>query len=332
MSGALKRRKRSNGDVYEYYESKTTRMKRPNRHRGMTSAVYTVKTESKTGKNGQPKRRQRLRYMMANRRPKSEEFEPFDHVASEVDDLANDEYFYEQLEKNKPTTESSADVEDVHLIQPHVNRDVVFIQGTNKKRRGKQRQQTTRFNYKSPQVASGNEDMYNDYGEMVEMPDADVEMHETFEQNTKEGNMKHPIGGRLNRPFNHPVKPSNHPVMHSSGGRQQHHIPTQQTTQKPKCRKRRPTNTFVRPSFNQNKRTPNNGSKQIAGNSSVRKPKFDQIKVTKKLNNADELHAEIDKIFLKKNANYDKRGHQNSHWELRIVPIDYKTHEEYGNI
>lgn len=215
-------------------------------------------------------------------------------------------------------------VEDVHAIRPHVNRDVVFIQGRNKKRRGKQRQQMTRFNYKSPQMASEIEDMYNDYGEMVEMPDADVEMHETLEQNTKEGNVKHPFGGRFNKPFNHPMKP----VMHTFEGRQQHNIPTQQTTQKPKCRKRRPTNTFVRPNFNQNNRTPNEDSKKIAGNSSVQKPKFDQIKVTKKLNSAGELHAEIDKIFLKKNANYDKRGHQNSHWELRIVPIDYKTHEE----
>lgn len=297
-------------------------MKRPNRHRQMTSAVYTVKTESKSRKNGQPKRSERLTHLTSQRRPKKEESEPSDHIATEVDDLANDDYFYEQLDKNKPTTESSEEVEEVHEVQPHVNRDVVFIHGSNNKGRGKPHQKMIHFNNERPQLTHVNDDMYGDYGEM-EMPDADVEMHDSFEPNTKEGHAQHTNGGRFNKPLNS--------VLHTYDARQ-HNIPTQ----RPKCRKKSPLKPNSRPTLtpnmNQNKQIPTRKIKVTNSNPNVKKPKYDRIQITKQLNSPDELHAEIDNIFQKKNANYNKRGHQNSHWELRIVPIDYKTHEEFSNI
>lgn len=300
-------------------------MKKPNRHRHMTSAVYTMRTESKLGKNGQPKRRERLTYLTTHKKPKSEEFEPSDHIASEVDDLANDDFFYEQLDKNKPTTESSVEVEEVHEVQPHVNRDVVLIHGSKDKRRGKQHQKMIHFNYESPKATQQpNDDIYDDYGEM-EMKDADVEMHDTFEQNTKEGHAQHANDGRLNKPLNFA------PVMHTYDARP-HYIPTQ----RPKSRKKNPPRSNARPrptpSTNQNRHIPTRKSKVNNLNPPTQKQKYDQIKITKKLNSPDELHAEIDKIFQKKNANYNKRGHQNAHWELSIMPIDYKTHEEFSDI
>lgn len=51
---------------------------------------------------------------------------------------------------------------------------------------------------------------------------------------------------------------------------------------------------------------------------------YERLMVTKKLNTPEELHEEIDKIFLTKDKNYEKSGHGNSHWELRIVPKRYE--------
>lgn len=295
-------------------------MNKPNRHGEMTHAVYTMKTESKTGNNGRgkPKRRQKVTYLTSRRRPTpmSDDFDASDHVASEVDDLANDEFFYEQLEKNRPTTESSEEVEEVQEVRPHVNRDVVFVQGKKNHMRGKQRQQITRLNIPNPTFTQVKDDTYNDYGEM-EMPDADVEMHDTFEPNTKEGYMQFP-----NVDVNQP------PIRHTNVGQPQY-VPHQ----RPKCKKKRPMTirpapsiiqrTQVRLTGNKNKPTQTTHSDEPDDGQ-----RFERIKIMKKLSTPEELHEEIDKIFQMKNANYDKRGHHKSHWELRIVPLGYKTHED----
>lgn len=296
-------------------------MNKPNRHGEMTQAVYTMKTESKIGDNdrGKPKRRQKLTYLTSRRRPvptTDDDFDAPDHVASEVEDLANDEYFYEQLEKNRPTTERSEEVEEVHEVRPHVNRDVVFVQGKKNQMRGKQRQQMTRLNFPNAPFTAVKDDTYNDYGEM-EMPDADVEMHDTFEQNTKEGYMQFP-SDNVNQP----------PIRHKNVG-QPHYVPHQ----RPKCRKKRPIKLNARPAPSTIQSTQirvngNKPTKAIRSDEPADERRFERIEITKQFSTPDELHAEIDKIFQLKNANFNKRGHHKSHWELRIMPIGYKTHEE----
>lgn len=321
MNNRLKRRKRSNDDIFEYYESKRTKMNKPNHHREMTRAVYSMKTQSKLGSKSRnvPKRREKFTYRTSQRRPLPDEFEASDYGASEVDDLANDDFFYKQLQNNRPTTESSDEVEEVHQIRPNVNRDVDFVHGRiNKdKGRGKQRQQmVNHHNFRHPQFTQIKDDTYNDYGEM-EMSDADVEMHDTFDQNTKEGFMQVDLDDNLNH---QPIKPTNidqsHFVSH----------------QRRKCRKKRPKTINIRPSVstNPNIKLKVRDDTTIQSNDPTNEQQFEQIRITKELNTPDELHAEIDKIFQMKNSNYNKHGHHRSHWELHIMPIRYKTHEELG--
>lgn len=59
---------------------------------------------------------------------------------------------------------------------------------------------------------------------------------------------------------------------------------------------------------------------------STKHKQSERITVMKRLQTPDELHAEIDKIIAKKTKNYDKRGHDKSHWELRIVPNRYEDY------
>lgn len=346
-------------------------------------------------------------------------------VTSEVEDLADDHYFYDQLEKNKPTTESSAEVEPIHDDRPNVNRDVVFLQSPekDKDRKGKQRDPFVNTRPDESDVAFGTDDdtddstsitedsddidddenddddddenanleeydifdVYDDYGEM-ELPDQDVEMQDTIEEKTKEANVHAPrimvispppIIKPPSTPAPTPIpKPSYSPApRHAVFDRRKLHQrntttqkpapqptpqPTPQSTPQPKCKQEKPSqsapNPNPNPSLNRNPNpspnatpipnpNPNPKHTQVMTNSHgfkqsttvvEHKPKparshqFERIMVTKQLTGPEELHAEIDKIFEKKDRNYDKFGHGKSHWELRIVP-DRKTHEEYAD-
>lgn len=293
----MKRRKRSRSfnegekkskgmKVYEYYESKRTRSKKPSHH-DLTTTVYTTKTVN--GRDKEPKYREKLVYT-----------EPDEHKASELEDLANDQYFYEQLEKNRPPTESSVEVEQVHELRPNVNRDVVFLQGSGKKR-GRNRQKLAHI-YKRPAHIGAiiDEDEYGDYGEMV-FPHRDVEMHDTFEKNTHES---------------HVHAPAQYSHDGSTGLRKR----------RPKCNLCTPSKQSARLQYGNNSY---NQQKSVYVHRPKNKKHFERIMVTKKLNGADELHAEIDKIFQMKNQNYNKPGHSKAHWELRIMPQRYEELEEY---
>lgn len=310
----LKRRKRSHNyddgekkskglKVYEYYESKRTKSKKPN-HRDMTTTVYTNK-KTVIGKDKEPKHRERL---TTYRKPQSHEYD-------EVDDMANDQYFYDHLEKNKPTTESNADVEHVH---GNPNRDVVFYHGGNGNKRGKHRNKYANIQISTNADGTQDEDIFGDYGEMI-MPDRDVEMHDTYEKNTKESHV------------HGPAQYSNDGTLRPKKGRRPICI-----TQNPIVQSPRHTDVTNSHGLPHNHRPlPNNQNlknhKTIIVHQPVRKKKFERIMVTKKLSSPDELHAEIDKIFEMKNKHYDQRGHGKSHWKLRIVPQRYDHEEQQTN-
>lgn len=351
--------------VYEYYESKRTQTRRPN-HRDITKAVFKSSTKTKSGADGKPKHSEHLTIQTSHRKPKpAKEFESSDE-ADEIDDLADDDFFYEQLNKRRPTTESSDEVESVHDAQPHVNREVVFVHGIQTKQKAKQREKT-----KDSSEHTELTDDYDDYGEM-EMPDADVEMHDTSEQNTKEGHMQHnagdnkfnlgpgrppfpqsrppyiphpqskwrilspvrPIPGPLNPIFANPVysKPGPlGPPIRPAPPVRPHPNPIHLNPV-------HPIPPYAKPSLGIAPNKPHPSPPQqpsiqpIPLERPVHTQKFERIEITKKLKSADDLHAEIDKIFETKKQNYDKHGHDKSHWELRIVPLRYKTHEEYRNL
>ncbi|XP_055300594.1 uncharacterized protein LOC129567565 [Sitodiplosis mosellana] len=283
----------------------------------MTTTVYTS-SKTVTANDKDPKHRERL---ATYRKPRPHDFEASDiPEASEADDLANDQYFYDQLEKNKPPTEINADIEHVYEKRPNPNRDVVFYHGTNGGRRGKPRQKQA--NIQIANVESTRDgDIFNDYGEMV-MPDRDVEMHDTSEKNTKESHVHGPAQYSYDakmRPKKRrrPSCNNSNPIMHSYGTNS-HGLPYNH--------KLLPNDGAVQQQNLQNQNLKHH--KTVVVHQPVRKRKFERIMVTKKLSSPDELHAEIDKIFETKNKHYDKRGHDKSHWELRIVPHHYDEHAE----
>lgn len=341
--------------LYEHYESKRTKSRKPSVY-NTTLEVRTETTNTKI-RDGQPRRRAKLTYDLTHRKPKSDEIEG-DDPTSEIEDLTDDDFFYAQLERRRPTTESSDEVEQVKDEQPsHVNRDIVYVHGLNhNKRRGKQRQKFAQISSDAAILADINEDTYDDYGEM-EMPDSDVEMHDTYEPNTKEGHMQQAVNYAPLRPaydqrppyvsptwrvknpvmlnarptvpmYTRPVPPMNlRPVPPMSA----RPAPAINARPMPSMNARPVPTMSPRPSNGMLAYGPPNSPKIVPIERPVHKQTFERITITKKLKTPDELHEEIDKIFQMKTENYNKKGHDKSHWELRIVPLRYKTHEEYGS-
>lgn len=350
------RRRPKRVKVYEHYESKRTKARTPSFHNA-TESYSETETQTSTKekpKPRHPKRRVKLTYDLTHQKPDGSDVVD-DEPNSEIDDLNDDDFFYEQLEKRRPPMESSDEVEEVKEERPHVNRDVVFVHGLNhNKRRGKQRQKFAQISSDATILADINDDTYDDYGEM-EMPDTDVEMHDTYEQNTKEGHMQYgpPRPSYQQRPpYNSPKWRGKVPVMLNTRpggpayarpgpppiplnhrpGPAPRPIPVMNARPIPNINVARPP-----PPMNGRPAPLAFGSAQDSPkvvpiiDRPVHKQTFERITITKKLKTPDELHEEIDKIFQMKTENYNKKGHDKSHWELRIVPFRYKTHEEYGN-
>lgn len=311
------RENRSKGvKTYEYYESKRTKSRKKPKHGDMTTTVFTS-SKTVTANNKDPKHRER--YATYQQRQPHDLFHVADpSEASELDDLANDQHFYDQLEKSKPSTVSSADVDHVYEKRRHPNHEVVLYHGANGGRRGKQRKKSA--NIQTANVDTRDRDIFGDYGEMV-MPDRDVEMHDTYEKNTKESHVLGPAhysNHKKLRPKERrqPICINPNPLIHTYGT-SSHSTPHNH---------RPPSNLENIP--HQQLQHPNQKHQQsIIVHQPVRNKQFERIMVTKKLSSADQLHAEIDKIFETKNKNYDKRGHDKAHWELRIVPQRYDEHE-----
>lgn len=306
--------------MYEYYESQRiktkTKTKKPNRPNRMTTAIFT----SQTIKKGRPLHRKK------QRKPK-----PPIREASELEDLLNDQYFYDQLEKNKPTMESSADVEQIPN-DPQVNRDIIFYHSPHFPKGKQHKGDVTQYYGVKLNNDDVQTDTYDDYGEMAEMPDKDVEMHDAADNSTEKPYRPIPIiiydGTSIGKPLNGYPRPNIHhprPNIHHPRPNIQHPRP------RPKCKgKKNPkhlnhTIKFSKPLFVANL---NNSPKsnEYEHKTSYKK-RYENIQVTKQLSSPEELHAEIDKIFNAKYRNYDKRGHGKSHWELRIFPLPQDDYE-----
>lgn len=318
----------------------------------MTTMMYTSKTV--VGKDKKPKHREQLTRIRKRIRPKpADEFD-----ATEIEDLTNDQYFYDQLEKNKPSTESSAEIE--HLHEPQVNpmHDVDLFHNSNGNKREKNRQKPIKVHEnlanleEQPVLIGGikddDVDFYGDYGEMV-MPDKDVEMHETFEKNTKEAYMNTPVQysygeqphGKKRRKTNcnkpnhrhHPRTQKYRPTTHKHYSPTNKHYPTQrEQVYYPPILTHLPTAQIGKIPIATNAHAvppPNHHNhKTVTMIQSPRKKKFERIMVTKKLTSPEELHAEIDKIFKGKNKHYGRHGQGKSHWEVRIMPQHYDEIDE----
>lgn len=306
--------------TYEFYESKRTKSRKKPKHGDMTTTVYSS-SKTITANNKDPKHRERIAtYQQRQPHDLVRVTDPSEaSEASELDDLANDQYFYDQLEKSKPSTESSADVDHVYEKRRHPNHEVVFYHGASSGRRGKQRKKSA--NIQIANIGTRDRDIFGDYGEMV-MPDRDVEMHDTYEKNTKESHVHVPGHYSNNKKLRskkrrRPICINPNPLIHTYGS-SLHDTPHDH----------KPLINLENISHQQTQHQNLKHHQNIIVHQPDRNQHFERIMVTKKLSSADQLHAEIDKIFETKNKNYDKRGHDKAHWELRIVPQRYDEHEE----
>lgn len=268
--------------VYEYHESSRTKSKKPKHKTRAGTRTTTHAWKYLSGDSNRTVPRQRENIFI--RRPQVTHPE----VMSEIDDLANDDYFYEHLKNGQPPTESSAEVEQIHPKQIPANREVVPVHG--QVNRGKQRY-ANRSKIRIKVAPVKDEDTYDDYG-FMELDDANEEMQSSREDEehvkTAQVILKKPCGRR-----NCNSKKRKQSVSHVT------EILKIQPTQEP-----------------------------IENRPKQKSKKSERLVVTKRLSTPEELHAEIDKIFESKKKNYDKHGHDKSHWELRIVPKRYEDYED----
>lgn len=251
---------------------------------------------------------------------------PPEHIASELEDLADDQYFYEQIEKNRPSENDDEEEEHAHNRRPNVDREVAFLHGSGKKRR-KNRPQDH-----NGKIIVRDEDVYGDYGEMV-LPHRDVEMHDTYERNTHESGLHDPSSYTYEVDYGKPSR-KHRPKCNVDCALKKNKLTIDASVyNQPKKRPNARPN--VRPLARPNARpNPLDQPHTYPGTVFVHRPKtkkkFEKIMVTKKLEGPEELHAEIDKIFERKSKNYNKPGHGKHHWELRIIPQRYDELEEYS--
>lgn len=276
-------------------------------------------------------------------------------AASEVAALNDDNFFYEQLEKNKPTTESSDLVEQFKDDeQSHINREVDVVHGKNgnKMRMAKRRQKYGKISNDAAAFADINGDSYEDYGEMnmSDASDADVDTNDDAEEIdiskygfVRPAAMNSPYNLGAARPGLMPF-PQLAPLQAARFGMQNPLMMNARLQNQMMFPRRGLVPMNLRPAALINPRPippmrPNklgmiqvypqkNRPKMVPIDRPVQKQTMEKITITKKLKTPEELHEEIDKIFEAKNENYNKKGHDKSHWELRIMP---KTHEEFSS-
>lgn len=242
----------------------------------------------------------------------------------EAADLADDSNFYKQLEEDKtPKKRENPKVIHSKLKNAQVDKDVILYHNHENQRRPK----PDGDEYYDEEEAEGDpegEDEYvepdsgqqsgEDEYEEVENPDGepDYEIIET----------QPPVPGR--RPVARPrpvipripvkpVKPRDPTlaVVNAARGHRSNRLTP---------RRRQPP---IRPNNN------NPCNEQISGphhrqSKTKTITRESVIKSTKKFHSPDELYAEIAKIIDRKKKNYERPGHGNTHWELKIVP----THED----
>lgn len=287
-------------EVYEYRETSHKGSENPkHRKRGQTkTSVYNFRFESDDMNRTSPKQRENI-YI---RKPK---IAHVDGEAYELEDLANDDFFFEQLSKGQHSFESDSEsAEEVSPKKSNEDREVILLQIPADQKTEKHRIR------KRPKVyiklaPTKEEDTYDDYG-VMDLENASEEMQNSFEkeENIRSENlkvMKRPCGRTNCNPRK--LKPKQKPKP----------IPKQKS--KPTLLKLKPKEESVHVT-------------EVVNVAPVHRQKskhksFERIVQRSKLNTPDELHDEIDKIFETKDKNYERRGHENSHWELKIVPKRY---------
>lgn len=288
-------------EVYEYRETSHKGSDNPkHRKRGQTkTSVYNFRFESDDMNRTSPRQRENI-YI---RKPKVK------HVkgeAYELEDLANDDYFFEQLSKGQRSLDSDSEsVED-----SHENHEVILLQvpADQKTEKHRIRKRPKVYIKLAPIIQ---EDTYDDYG-IMDLENASEEMQNSFEkeENIRAENLKvvnRPCGRSLNCNIMRKLKPKPNaspkpkakakPILKLKPKQESVHV-TEVVNVPPVHRQR------------------------------SKSKRFEKIVQTSKLDTPDELHDEIDKIFGTKDKNYEKRGHDNSHWELKIVPKRYDDYTE----
>lgn len=294
-------------EVYEYRETSHKGSDNPkHRKRGQTkTSVYNFRFESDDMNRTSPRQRENIFI----RKPKVK-YVPGE--AYELEDLANDDYFFEQLSKGQDSSESvSESMEEISPKDSHENREVILLQIPADQKTEKHRiRKRPKVYIKLAPIKQ--EDTYDDYG-VMDLENASEEMQNSFEkeENIRAKNLKvvkRPCG-RTNCNINRNIKPKLKPK------------PTPKPKAKPKpILKLKPKQQSVHVTEVVN--VPPVHRQRSKSKS------FERIVQTSKLDNPDELHDEIDKIFETKDKHYEKRGHDNSHWELKIVPKRYDDYTE----
>lgn len=273
--------------VYEYYEANSSKTKKPNNN-GKTTSVYVAKTLSENFNRTTPGQRGKLSFITA--RPKR----PLKQQVSEVDDLADDQYFYNQLAKQNPTTNQMG----TKAVVGKANYNKILNENV---KLGKIRNPYMHYVMEilKPVREDVNEDIYDDYGN-TDMDDKDVEMYDNHNHNEGALYQTSPIIPYGVNKFRHSqrVPYNKYPFM------------CNHYQQKAKPKKKKPKHVqFIDvlhiPQTNR---------------STHKRKRPEQIMITKLLETPDQLHAEIDKIFKNKFKNNGKRPNDKSHWELRIIP------------
>lgn len=294
-------------EVYEYRETSHKGSDNNPKHkkRGQTkTSVYNFRFESDDLNRTVPRQRENIFI----RKPKVERVEG---EAYELEDLANDDYFFEQLSKGQHASESGSEsVEAINPKNAHENREVILLQIPADQKPAEKHRIRKRPKVYIKLAPIKEEDIYDDYG-VMDIENASEEMQNSFEkeENIRAANLEvlKRSCGRTNcssrklkpkpKPSPQP-KPQQRPILKLKPKQESVHV-TEVLNVPPTHRQR------------------------------SKSKRFERIVQTSKLDNPDELHDEIDKIFETKDKNYGKRGHDNSHWELRIVP---KRYDDYTDV
>lgn len=293
--------------IYEYFESKKSTKPKLN---GMTQVIHRTRNsqlkesplenanQNQPPKRGLPRRRERPAY----RRPVvTTESSVSEMEAGEAADLANDEFFFEQLEK-QTSSEESDEEETILPKQQEVDKEVVYYQNRGARNRFNNGKEFSE-DFKNVDY-DDDSDYYDDKNEKnimehvyIDPYDADYDTETVVLPPPKAPARKHkPKRSKFNE---YSYRNHNHdPLIDEKDFRMTEirnmHLPSSPL----------PPRRF-------HSRTQN-----------------EKIIMTKRFHSPEELYAEIDKIIEAKKRNYDKRGHDNARWELKIVPRRYEDYED----
>lgn len=328
--------------IYESYESKKTGTPQKNVvtesiHKARVVAVPPPENfDPEIPVADPPKRRGKGLY----RRPgfskdRSEEKSQklVENEAAELSDLADDSFFFAQLKKNnkkKNKRKSKKNKKKSHSSRKHsddFDKDVVFVQsdGTAKSERLTKADSAQEVDY----LANDN-DNDNEYQEVDETPD----YYENDDYRAAEVDSEKADVEDVN-PDYEIIEVETEPPVKRVKPR-----PKPKAKLKPKSKRRRRPRPVEVPQpedpIEHEKRFhyteiinihPKKKSIRPKPIHNVQHEQTNNIVETKKFHHPEQLYTEIGKIFDQKQRNYARRGHDKTHWELRILPRHYDDYD-----